>query len=127
MRVLLDTHIILWYFEGNERISNKAVEMIEDENNIIFYSIASLWEIAIKHRKHKENFPTLSADFLHYAEKCGFHRLNIRDQNVLEYENLPDVHNDPFDCMLVAQAKSEGMVLMTHDDMAEFGKEVLMV
>lgn len=128
MKYLLDTHIILWYLEGNEKLSEKAIEIIEDEKNEIFYSVASLWEVTIKHRKRRESFPYLSAEILHYAEQCGFHRVNIRDLNVLAYEDLPDFHTDPFDCMLVAQAKSEGMVLMTHDSKLEpFGSEVLIV
>ena len=128
MKILLDTHIIIWYLDGCMRLTDDAVQMIEDENNEIYYSVASLWEIAIKNRKHKETFPRMAVEILHFIEHCGFIRLPIRDHNVLAYENLPDIHSDPFDCMLVAQAKSEGMFLMTHDKKLEaFGREVMIV
>ncbi|MCQ2241512.1 type II toxin-antitoxin system VapC family toxin [Treponema sp.] len=128
MRILLDTHILIWFIYGNQKLSPDAVKTIQDPHNEIFYSIASLWEIAIKHRVKKNVFPFTSNEILSFAEHCNFHRLSIRDLNVLEYEKLPELHTDPFDNMLIAQARSEGMQLMTHDHKLEqFGSDVIMV
>ena len=128
MNYLLDTHIILWMFDNDPRLSLKARDIILNPSNELYYSIASLWEIAIKKRAKKEKFNYSAASFLADCESIGLHRLSIRDLNVLEYEKLPELHTDPFDNMLVAQARSEGMQLMTHDHKLEqFGSDVIMV
>ena len=128
MNYLLDTHIILWMMDDSVKLSKKAREIILNPNNTLYYSIASMWEIAIKKRAKGSRFPYYAAQFLHDCEQSNILRLPIRDSNVLEYENLSDFHSDPIDCMLVAQAKSEGMIFMTHDEKLEgFGKEVMMV
>ena len=128
MNYLLDTHILIWMMDDSKNLSNKAREIVSNEKNTLYYSVASLWEIAIKKRAKGDKFNYTAVKFLHDCEQCKIHRLPIRDHNVLAYENLPDIHSDPFDCMLVAQAKSEGMFLMTHDRKLEaFGREVMIV
>lgn len=128
MNYLLDTHIILWMLDDDERLSQKARNLILNPENRLYYSICSMWEIALKHRAKKELFPYTAAEFLSDCEAIGLVRVSIRDLNVLEYERLPDLHKDPFDNMLVAQAKSEGMQLVTHDQkLSAFGNDVVMV
>ncbi len=115
MKILLDTHIVLWTLTDDKRLSEKARRLILNPQNRLFYSIGSLWEIAIKHRLKPEQIPLSSAEFLHYCEQSGFQRLSIRDRHIIALEQLPPIHKDPFDCLLVAQAQTEQMMLLTHD------------
>jgi PIN domain nuclease of toxin-antitoxin system len=115
MNILLDTHIIFWTISDNVRLSSEARQLILNSQNMLFYSVGSLWEVAIKHRLKPDKIPLSATEFLHYCEQSGFHRLPIRDRHIIQLENLPPVHTDPFDCLLVAQAQSEQMLLLTHD------------
>lgn len=120
MELLLDTHIILWTLFKRENLSKKAVEILSDGNHEFYYSIASMWEVAIKHRKHPKIFTRSGTEFMHYCEAMGFHKLEIDDRHVCALETLfqregSPVHEDPFDRILLAQAKGDGMMLLTHD------------
>ena len=116
MRVLLDTHIALWAVVGSKRLAPqaKAAILAADE---VFVSSASLWEIAIKHglRRGKVNMPMSSAQALQAFNDAGYGLLNVRPEHVLMVERLSPIHNDPFDRMLVAQAFSEPLTLITRD------------
>jgi PIN domain nuclease of toxin-antitoxin system len=120
MTYLLDTHIIMWTLFNRNNLSSKAVKVFSDMKNQFYYSIASVWEIAIKHRKHPRQITRSGVEFLHYCEAMGFNKLEINDRHICaletleQKENSPD-HDDPFDRILLAQAKGEGMMLMTHD------------
>ncbi|MCR4954271.1 MAG: type II toxin-antitoxin system VapC family toxin [Treponema sp.] len=120
MDILLDTHIILWALFNRENLSRKAIEVLSSEENNFFYSIASMWEIAIKHRKHPKQITRSGVEFMHYCEHMGFSRLPIDDRHICALETLEQKegspeHEDPFDRILLAQAKGDGMTLMTHD------------
>ena len=119
MKLLLDTHMLLWSFSDDPMLSGKAVALIEDEDNVIYYSAASVWEIAIKHLHHPDRIMISPKRFLEYCRLSGFFPIPIKDEHILNIDSLdrPEgmVHNDPFDQMLIAQAKSEGMKLVTHD------------
>ena len=119
MKILLDTHVLLWAFCREPMLTGKAVAYIEDEDNEIYYSTVSLWEIAIKHAQRPDEILVTPAQFRQYCLVSGYLPLPVRDEHVLALDTLnrPDdlKHNDPFDRMLLAQAKSEGMLLMTHD------------
>ena len=120
MELLLDTHIILWTLFKRENLSRKAVDILSDGNNEFFYSVTSMWEVAIKHRKHPKVFTRSGLEFRHYFEAMGFHKLEIDDRHVCALETLFQregfpCHEDPFDRILLAQAKGDGMMLLTHD------------
>jgi PIN domain nuclease of toxin-antitoxin system len=116
--LLLDTHIILWMILGDERLSQKARDLIKQSIGSIYYSIASMWEVQIKHALGK--LPISGVEFMHYCEQSGYHKLQIDDLHVVELANLvrdesAPPHNDPFDKIMLSQAKAEGFTFLTHD------------
>lgn len=116
--ILLDTHIILWMIVGDERLSKKAREIIKESIGSIYYSIASMWETQIKYGTKK--LPISGIEFMHYCEQSGYHKLPIDDLHVkelagLECDESAPPHNDPFDRILLSQAKAEGFTFLTHD------------
>lgn len=116
--LLLDTHIILWMLSGDEKLPQKARKLISENIDSIYYSIASMWETQIKYGRKKLSFSGI--DFLHYCEQSGFHKVPVDDLHVAELaslirdENAPP-HSDPFDRILLSQAKAEGFHFVTHD------------
>ena len=128
MRVLLDTHIILWTLENNVKLSKKARELIEDERNQIYYSTASVWEIAIKHMARPDK---MCIDGRNFSEKCidsGFEMLPVYDRHVYGLETLArpydaPPHNDPFGRIMLSQAKVDGLKFITHDSLFPFYNE----
>ncbi len=112
MRLLLDTHIALWWVNGDSTISEKAIELIADESNLCFFSAASVWEIEIKASVGK-----LSVPESFYAEICkqAFIELPVSHAHAQTLRKLPVLHKDPFDRMLVAQAVVENLTLLTAD------------
>ncbi|MCQ2611322.1 MAG: type II toxin-antitoxin system VapC family toxin [Treponema sp.] len=128
MNIILDTHIIIWFLTGDERLSQKALELIQNPDNEIYYSHASLWEIAVKHRVKKEEFNYDVSKVMLFCEMCEFSKLTIREIAIQQYERIPLGHSDPFDLMLIAQAQSEGMKLLTHDaKLEQFSSDVILV
>ena len=115
MRYLLDTHAILWFLAKDNSLSSNAKEIIE-QNKSVYVSIASLWEISIKFSIKKLDIllPDMSI-FIDQYIKNSFTILPITPQHIEEVSTLPFIHRDPFDRMLVAQAKVEDMTLITHD------------
>ena len=116
--LLLDTHIILWMIAGDKRLSKKAKEIIKNNIGSIYYSIASMWEAQIKYDLKK--LPISGTDFMHYCEQSGYHKLPIDDLHVKELAGLQrdesaPPHNDPFDRIMLSQAKAEGFTFLTHD------------
>ena len=112
------THIIVWMLVGDKRISQKAKKLINDNINSVYYSIASMWEVQIKHNKEKISISGI--DFMHYCEQSGYHKLPIDDLHIKELAGLDrdeaaPPHNDPFDRILLSQAKAEGFTFLTHD------------
>lgn len=128
MRVLLDTHILLWALTGSDRLSPKAQDMILSKDNEIFYSTASVWEVSIKHSIHPENMPISGKQLSEYCEEAGYEMLSVRDEHVYALETLSrqndaQKHNDPFDRIMVAQAKAEEMLFLTHDSLIPYYNE----
>ena len=118
MKILLDTHILLWWMAGDRRLPRSARRAIADPANRIYVSIASLWETAIKFSlKRVIADPEELRDA---AERDGFSLLAIEARHCSEVARLPRHHNDPFDRLLVAQALVEPMRLLTHD--AQLGR-----
>ena len=111
--MLLDTHILLWWLADDERLSKSASATITDPMTEVYVSVVSLWEMAIKVGKGK-----LRADLEEIAEQIAltdFRMLAVEAHHVRAYARLPALHRDPFDRMLVAQAITEPLRLLTHD------------
>ena len=116
--ILLDTHIILWAISKDKRLNNKIRNYLLNPNNEIYYSIAAMWEAQIKYDLKK--LPISGTDFMHYCEQSGYHKLPIDDLHVkelagLERDESAPPHNDPFDRIMLSQAKAEGFTFLTHD------------
>ena len=127
MRILLDTHIALWAVTGHASLSPQARKIILEADEV-FVSVASTWEIAIEHAIGKGDMPVSAAQALQAFTDAGYAMLDIKPQHTLKVETLPTIHKDPFDRMLVAQAWSEPLVLMTRDPLvAQYGAGILQV
>ena len=118
--LLLDTHIILWMISDDKRLSQKAKTIIKENFDSVYYSIASMWEVQIKYGVKK--MPISGIDFMHYCEQSGYHKLPIDDLHVkelvgLERDESAPPHNDPFDRIMLSQAKAEGFTCLTHDSL----------
>lgn len=128
MRILLDTHIILWAVTDSPRLPKAAREMIGNERNRIYFSSASIWEVAIKHSLDPRQLPVSSRDLLKYVGQSGYVELPVSGEHAVYVETLPPVHKDPFDRILVAQAFAEPMRLLTHDrTLEQYGEAVSVV
>ena len=128
MKLLLDTHIILWAFSDDNRLSEDARMLIIDRDNTVYFSLVSAWELSIKHMLHPDQFVLSAQEFCDLCKASGYYQLPLEDSHIITLESLKQKknvkqHNDPFDRMLIAQAKSEGMVLLTHDRMAGLYEE----
>ncbi len=131
MRLLLDTHIALWAVVDDGRLGPTASELIADPANEVFVSAASLWEIAIKHalaRGKANDMPVSAQEALGYFRDAGFALLDIASAHTVEVERLPMLHADPFDRLLVAQAITVPLRLLTHDArVAQYSDTVIVV
>jgi len=116
VRFLLDTHTLLWCFSSSPSLSVRARRLVEDGSNEIFVSAASAWEIATKVRLGK--LPTgeeLIADFGRYLARLGFDDLPVSVSHAVRAGTLPGEHRDPFDRMLISQAQSENLPIISND------------
>ena len=112
MRVLIDTHVYLWWLDDPHRLSKKALATIEDGDNTIFVSVAVPWEIMIKKKLGKLQ---VTEDVMSYMEQENFLSLAISHQHVMALGILPSYHQDPFDRIQIAQALIENITLITRD------------
>lgn len=118
MRVLLDTHALVWYLEGNQNLPRPTRELIVDPSTEVFVCVVSLWELAmlaIKISIGKLKLTRSLADILQQLSNQSFHVLQIAPGHILQVASLPFHHRDPFDRMLVAQAKVEFLTIVSHD------------
>lgn len=111
MKILLDTHILLWFLTDDERLSTAQIDLIEDRQNELFFSMGSLWEIAIKAGLLKLSVPS-PIDQLVPAE---VQLIDIKIVHLEAYQRLPLIHKDPFDRLLIAQSVVEELWLLTDD------------
>lgn len=116
MKLLLDTHTIIWFLNGDKNISQKVKFYIESIENTKYVSIASLWEIAIKYNLGKFQFTDGIDTFFDLVLNNGFKILPININHLIELSTLEKYHKDPFDRILIAQAISENMAICTIDD-----------
>ncbi len=112
MNLLLDTHTLIWVFDNNPTLSQQARDAIADGQNEVFVSAVTAWEIAIKRSLNKLE---LRGDYQNGLKRYRFTPLSISTEHALAVETLPQHHADPFDRLLIAQAKFENLTLVTRD------------
>jgi PIN domain nuclease of toxin-antitoxin system len=131
LRLLVDTHIAVWAVTTDPKLPRRARRLIEAGENTVFVSIASLWEIAIKsqlRRGRRDEMRLTAAQAAVEFEAAGFDLLPITAEHAIAVETLPRLHGDPFDRILVAQARSEPLRLLTSDaQLAAYGETVELV
>lgn len=116
MRALLDTHVLLWWSATSSRLPPAVHSFLQDSGNELFWSVASTWEVVIKERLGKLRLPSSpEAFFSQVLPAQSLTLLPIRHEHALEVHQLPSPHRDPFDRMLVAQARVEGLLLLSGD------------
>jgi PIN domain nuclease of toxin-antitoxin system len=113
VKFLLDTHLLIWAVTADKKLSASAAALIDDMGNTLVFSVLSLWEIALKRGLDRKDF-LYEARFVRQSLlKNGYEELPILSQHVLAVDTLPPIHKDPFDRLLIAQAITEGIVLLT--------------
>jgi PIN domain nuclease of toxin-antitoxin system len=112
MDLLLDTHVLLWWLDDNPTLSKRGKDLISDEKNIAFVSAVVVWEIRIKQALGKLKIPR---NFRKVLNEQPFEMLDITVEHAHAVGDLPLYHRDPFDRMLIAQAKVEGLTILTRD------------
>lgn len=115
MRLLVDTHLLLWAAARSRRLPKEARRLLEDPANEVLFSAASLWEVVIKAALRKPDFKVDIALLRPALAEMGFLELAISGAHTERLASLPPIHKDPFDRMLVAQSLAESLVLLTND------------
>ena len=129
MKLLLDTHIIIWLFDGDKKLSKQARDVITDPNNEIYFSTLAIFEIELKHKNNPEKMPYSGEEIRDFCLDGGFKCLQLELNHVLAFESLErkagkPLHRDPFDNLMLAQAVAEEMLFITHDEhIAEYDCE----
>ena len=118
MKYLLDTHALLWILSGDDRIPEKIRNILLDTDNQIYYSSISTWEVELKHQKYN-SFKLSGSQLCHLCNLHDVLNITVTNKHISKLTSLPTCesvnHKDPFDRMLLAQAISENMILITHD------------
>jgi PIN domain nuclease of toxin-antitoxin system len=128
MRLLLDTHLVLWAVAMSTRLPAKARELLEDASNEIYCSAASLWEIAIKSALRRADLDVDLRLLRAALPEMAILELPVDGRHIERLATLPPIHKDPFDRLLIAQALAEPLVLLTSDaTVARYGEGVLVV
>ena len=128
MKILLDTHILLWCLADSAKLPSDVVDMLKSNENEIYFSVVSLWEVAIKRAIRTDFIPFDEKVLFSLAIKSGFYKLNLNEAHIFELSKLKREtgsleHKDPFDKMLICQAKYEGFNFITHDKTLKYYNE----
>ena len=115
MKLLLDTHLLLWVAGDSKRLSKSARALINDPNNELFFSALSIWEISLKHSLRAAEVQADARLIRRALLDSGYSELPITSEHAVNVESLPMIHKDPFDRILLAQALVEGFTLLTVD------------
>lgn len=115
MRFLLDTHLLLWAAARSARLPREARELLEDDDNEVYFSAASIWEIAIKSSLRRKDFRIDLSQLLATLPEMGLVELPITSVHAAGVTRLPPIHRDPFDRLLIAQSLVEPLTLLTND------------
>lgn len=129
---MLDTHIILWALNNNPKLPNRARTLILDEKNEIYYSSASIWETAVKYMLKPDKIRISGSKLSDLCMEMGYQMLPIVDTHIkaletLVYHNQNQMHNAPFDRIMIAQAKADGLKFVTHDSKIPFYEEACVI
>lgn len=116
MKYLFDTHVLLWLAEDRLKQDSPAREIVESASNELFFSALSIWEIAIKSSLGRDDFQVDAAAFRRELFDNGYQELPINGMHAFMVQGLPPFHKDPFDRLLIAQARVEGMTLVSADE-----------
>jgi len=116
MNYLLDTHMLIWYLNGDKKLSDDSVTIIDNTDNKIYVSIVGLWEIAIKISLGKLKISIPFEELKNVLEQMSFDILELNFSDLLNLQKLAFHHSDPFDRLLIAQAISNDFVLISHDE-----------
>ena len=128
MRLLVDTHLLLWSMAASRRLPAAARELLSDPVNAVLYSAASVWEIAIKSTLRRRDFRVDLPQLLRALAQARFVELPVTAVHAARVALLPDLHKDPFDRLLVAQALAEPVVLLTNDaQLGLYGTQVRVI
>ncbi len=115
MKLLLDTHVLIWAAGLPERLSDEARELIEDTHNELCFSAASIWEVAIKSALGRRDFAIDARLLRRGLLDNDYKELPVASEHAAAIDGLPPIHKDPFDRLLIAQSMIEGMMLITAD------------
>ncbi len=115
MKLLLDTHLLLWAADDSKKLSSKARKRLSDRDNELIFSVVSLWEVSIKRGLGRADFAVDPRLLRRGLLDNGYAELAVSGHHALAVDALPPLHRDPFDRMLVAQATVEGIILLTTD------------
>ncbi len=115
MKLLLDTHILLWAAGRPEKLSRKARRLLDDPDNALIFSAVSLWEIVIKQGLGRDDFDVNARQLRRGLLDNEYGELAVTSAHALAIDDLPPLHKDPFDRMLLAQSRVEGFTLLTAD------------
>ena len=115
MKFLLDTHILLWAAGQPDKLSDSARKILLDTHNTLFFSAANLWEVVIKKGLGRVDFRVDPYRLRKMLVVNGYNELPVTAEHCLRVTTLPPLHKDPFDRILIAQARNEGMTLLTID------------
>ena len=115
MQLLLDTHLLVWAMGEPERLDPALVRLLEDPMNTPVFSVASLWELVIKRGLDRPNFQLEPSLLRQALLEAGWRELPVEAHHVLAVGQLPSLHRDPFDRLLLAQAQADGLLLITAD------------
>ena len=116
MNILLDTHAAIWFFENNKKLSKSVLNAICDLDNTVYVSIVSIWEIAIKLNTGKWNLDGGIDSFINAIYRNDFEIYGISVEQVKKFKDLPLIHRDPFDRMLITQSITGNMTIATIDE-----------
>jgi PIN domain nuclease of toxin-antitoxin system len=115
VRLLLDTHLLLWAAASSARLPREARELLQDDSNDVYYSAASIWEIAIKSSLRRKDFRVDITQLLGVLPEMGLVELPVTAAHAAGVTGLPPIHRDPFDRLLIAQSLVEPLTLLTND------------
>lgn len=117
MKLLLDTHIFLWYITGDERLPEKLQKEIRLEENEVYLSVISLWEVIVKYQLGKLHLPTPPETYIpEQRDKHFIKSMELTEEDISKLSTLPLIHRDPFDRMLICQALSRSLAIVTVDE-----------
>lgn len=128
MKLLLDTHVLLWAAGEPDKLSETSRLLLQDESNDLFFSSASIWEIVIKRGLGRDDFRVDPLRLRKMLVMNGYTEISVASDHALAVDGLPPLHKDPFDRILLAQAQTEGLSLVTADEqLTKYGEGIITV